>query len=453
MPLTSIHPVTGEVLRSYAVLTEAELATRLDRAADAQRRHAATPIEHRVLCLRKLAALLKEERTTIAIAITQETGKLVAQARAEVDRSVAAAMFYAEHAARILAPEPVAVERGQAYLQWSPVGLVLGVVPWESPVWHGLSFALPNLAAGNGVLMKHAGSVTGCALLLELLVRRAGFEANAYAALPIEDADAEKVLNDERVSALSVMGNDTVCRALAAKAGWLMKKSVLQLPGSDPLLVMPSAHLEDAVAAALQAMTGAAGAGVGKRLIVHTAVFHDFLHRLVVAVEALKVGDPADEVTEIGPLGTATAVQVLAEQVAAAVAAGGRLVTGGKRIGPAGSFFEPTLLTDVPRASAMFRDALLGPVAVVFRARDLAHAVEIANDRPSALGASVWTAEPGEQQALIAAVEAGTVAVNALPEENPRLPWGGGRRSGYGRALGAAGMREFLIAKAVLVGS
>jgi succinate-semialdehyde dehydrogenase/glutarate-semialdehyde dehydrogenase len=453
MPLHSINPATGDLLRSFPTLTDEALRARIAQSADASAIHRNIPLDNRSLYLRKLAVMLQDESAELARTITLETGKPIRASVVEVQRCVTLCRYYADNATRLLAPELLQSEQGQSYVQWSPLGVVLAVMPWESPLWHAVRFAVPALIAGNVVLLKMAASVPQCALVLEALVRRAGFERGVMSALLIEERQVEFVLNDERVAAVSVTGSDSTGRAIAAQAGWLLKRSALQLSGSDAMVIMPSANLDEAAAAAALAFTGVEGTSTAKRLIIHAGIYNDFVHKLVAAVEVLKIGDPSKDETEIGPLGSAEALKTLSEQVEAAVTAGGRIVTGGaKLVGDKGHFFEPTLLSDVPRTATVARDAIAGPVAMLFRAQDLADAIAIANDSPYGLSASVWTKEPVEQQALINGVDAGTVTLNALPTFDPRLPVGGSKRSGYGRELGGAGIRECMQAKTVSIG-
>ena len=397
--------------------------------------------------------LLQDEAGDLARAITLETGKPLRSSTIEVQRCIEICRYYADHAARLLAPELLQSAHGQAYVQWSPLGVVLAVMPWESPLFHAVRFAIPALIAGNVVLLKMAASVPQCALLLEALVRRAGFERGVLSALLIEDSQVETVLNDDRVVAVTVTGSDTAGRAIAAQAGWLLKRSALHLSGSDAMVVMPTADLEAAVAAAARALTGVDGAGAAKRVVIDSGIYNDFVHKLTAAVEVLRIGDPSLNETDIGPLGSAAALRTLSEQVESAVTAGARILTGGANLGGGkGHFFEPTLLSDVPRTAAVARDAIAGPVAMVFRAHDLGDAISIANDTPFGMGASVWTKEPVEQQALINGLDAGTVTLNALSAFDPRLPVGGSKRSGYGRELGGSGIRDCMQAKTVSIG-
>lgn len=446
MPLLSINPATGEALRTFATLDDESLQTRISIATDAATKQRALPLEHRVLCLRKLASLLEEDATDLARLIAQETGKPIRHAAAEVAHCAECCRFYADNALKLLSPELLPGDGGQAYVQWSPIGVVLAVMPWSSPLWHAFRFAVPALVAGNVVLLKQAPSVPQCTLQVEALVRRAGFPRGALTALLIEDRTVEAVLADDRVAAVSVNEAESIGRALAAKAGWQIKKNVLQLPASDPMIVMPSADLGNVVSAI--ASTLCDGTGI-RRIIVHTEIYNDAVNRMITAVESLRVGDPLRDDTEVGPLGTTDALSLLEERVKAAVAAGGRVLAGGTRMVGRGNFFEPTLLSDVPRNSAVARDAFSGPVCLVFRARDLQEAIAIANDTSTGRAASVWTNEPAEQPLLISGVDVGYVALNSLPMESPRLPVGGVKRSGYGRELGVQGIREFLLAKTV----
>lgn len=448
MPLQSINPATGEVLRTFPTLDEAAVQQRIGQAAEAALQQRSLPLDHRVLCLRKLASLLEEDSADIARTISLETGKPIRGAAGEVRRCVETCRYYADNAVRLMAPEVISTEGGQAYIQWSPIGVVLAVMPWESPLWHVLRFAVPTLVAGNAVLLKHAPSVPQTALLIEGLVRRAGFSRGALTALLVDERMVETVFADERVAAVTVTGPEAVGRALAAQAGWLLKKGAMHLQGSDPMVVMASADLDAAVAAAGQALRDGSGA---RRIIVEAGVYGEFLRRLTTLVDGFRIGDPSREETEVGPLGTVEAAALLEEQIKAAVTAGGRIACGGARLVGRGNFLEPTVLTDVPRTSAVARDPLAGPVTMLFRARDLQDAIALANGSPFTRSASVWTKEPGEQQGLIAGVDAGFVALNALALDDPRLPVGGARRSGYGRELGSQGIREFLIAKTVVI--
>lgn len=453
MPIQTVNPATGDLVRTFEPLSDEALATKLQGAAEAAEQQRILPMEHRALCMRKLALLLDEERAELARTITLEMGKPITAAEAEVAKCASACRYYAEHAARIIAPELLSTEGGQAYVQYEPLGVVLAVMPWNFPFWQVFRFAAPALMAGNVCLLKHAPNVPQCALLMEGLVRRAGFPRGAVSALLIENPQVESVLADPRVAAVTVTGGETAGRAIAAQAGWLLKKSVLELGGSDPFVVMQSADLQAAISAAVQArlVNGGQSCIAAKRFIVQEEVYAEFLRGLVQAFEAVRIGDPMRRETTLGPLATVRQVDTLEQQVKAAVAAGGRVVYGGARLVGRGFYFEPTILTGVPRTASVYHDEIFGPVAMVFRARDLEEAIEIANDTPFGLGASVWTKEPAEQQQLISRIQSGMVFLNAMVASDPRMPFGGTKRSGYGRELAAHGMHEFLSAKTVYI--
>lgn len=449
MPLQSTNPATGDVMRTFPALDDDALQQRIALCADAAAAQRALPLEHRVLCLRKMASLMEEDRGELARLVTLETGKPIRFSIAEVTRCADLCRYYADSAVRLLAPELLQSEAGQTYVQWSPMGVILAVMPWESPLWQALRFAVPTLVAGNAVLLKHAASVPQVALQLEALARRAGFPRGALLALLVEDRAVETVFADDRVAAVTVSGSEPAGRALAAQAGWLLKKVAMHLPANDALIVTESADLEAAVAAAVRALQES---GSVRRIILDTGVYTEFLRRFTPLVDSFRIGDPTREETEIGPVGTPEAAALLQEQMTAAVAAGGRVLAGGARLVGRGNFLEPTILADVPRTAPVARDPLTGPVCMVFRARDTQDAIRIANGSAYMRAVSVWTQEPAEQQQLIAGVDAGFVALNALPMDDARLPVGGGRRAGYGRELGSQGIREFLVAKTVTLG-
>ena len=429
---------------------------RIDACARAFEEHRRLPLEHRALCMRKLATLLEEEREDLARIITLEMGKPIAAAVAEIEKCMDACRYFAQNAARFLAPEVLrseTLQSGQAYVQYEPLGMLLAVMPWNFPFWQLFRFAVPALLAGNTVLLKHAPSVPQCALQIESLFRRAGFIRGALTLLLVEVPAVEAVLNDARVKGATLTGSEGAGRAIAAQSGWLLKKTVLELGGSDPFIVMPSANIEAAAEAAVKArmLNGGQSCIAAKRFIVHNEVFGDFQQRFVAGMERLRIGDPMKPEIEVGPLSSAQAVQVLEEQIRAAVSAGGRILTGGTRMVGNGYFFEPTVLVNVPRTAPVYRQEFFGPVAMVFRANDVQEALTIANDTPFGLGASVWTADPTEQEALLNGIDAGMVFLNQAVASDPRLPFGGIKNSGYGRELGPAGIREFLNAKTVVI--
>ena len=453
MAIQSINPATGETLRSFEPLTAEALNVKLEVAQKAFSDYFDVPLEHRALCMRKLAGVLDYEQEELAQLLTREMGKTIVSARAEIAKCAGCCRYYAENAARILSEEPIPTEKNNSYVRWDPLGVILAVMPWNFPFWQVFRFLAPALMAGNVCLLKHSSNVPLCAIAIEALVRRAGFPRGTFQTLLIESRQVESVLSDERVAAVTVTGSEAAGRAVAAQAGWLIKKSVLELGGSDPFIVMPSADLERAVESAIKSRTINNGQSciAAKRFIIHEDIYQDFETRFVAGMEALVIGDPTKDNTQIGPLATASGVTDLEAQIEAAKQAGGTILCGGERMLGNGNFFEPTVIANVPRSSAVFRDEFFGPVAMIFRAKSVGEAIEIANDSPFGLGASVWSKDAEEQRLLVSKIECGQVFVNTVVASDPRLPFGGVKRSGYGRELSAAGMREFLNAKTVVI--
>jgi succinate-semialdehyde dehydrogenase/glutarate-semialdehyde dehydrogenase len=462
MPIQSLNPATGQLLRSFEPLTEEQIEAKLALAAQAARTYAREPLGQRAFWMRRLAVLLEHDSEELAILMTTEMGKTLRSARAEVAKCVSACRFYAEHSERFLAPEPIETEHAQCYIRFDPLGVVLAIMPWNFPLWQVFRFLAPALMAGNVGLLKHASNVPQCALAIESLTRRAGFPRGVFQSLLIEARQVESVLADERVAAVTVTGSESAGRAIAAQAGWLIKKTVLELGGSDPFIVLPSADLDTAVTNAVQArlLNNGQSCIAAKRFLIHNDIYADFETRFVAAMQAIVVGDPLRETTDLGPIALQHGVTTLVAQVQAALAAGGRLLCGGKpgfgenAIDHADEpccFFPPTVLVDVPRDAPVAREETFGPLALLFRIDSIADAIALANDTPFGLGASCWTTDPAEQEQLAAGIEAGCVFFNAQVASDPRLPFGGVKHSGYGRELSAQGMREFMNAKTVVV--
>jgi succinate-semialdehyde dehydrogenase / glutarate-semialdehyde dehydrogenase len=453
MPIQSINPANGALLRSFTPLTDEALFDKVGLADIAFASYAEVPLSHRALCMRKLAHLLEHETDDLAALITMEMGKPITAARAEIVKCASVCRYYAEHAARILAPEPIDAGSNEVYVRWEPLGVVLAVMPWNFPFWQVFRFLAPALMAGNAGLLKHASNVPQCALAIEALVRRAGFPRGTFQSLLIEASQVETVLSDERVAAVTVTGSEAAGRAIAAQAGWLIKKSVLELGGSDPFIVMDSADLDVTVEAAVRARCLNSGQSciAAKRFLIAEAIYDEFESRFVAGMEAMKIGNPTLEETEIGPMATLAQVEELDAQVQAAIQAGAQVLTGGERMVGEGNFYEPTVLAGVPRDSEVYRQEFFGPVAMLFRVGDVDEAVAVANDTPFGLGASVWTRVRSEQERFTKELNCGAVFINAPVVSDPRMPFGGTKHSGYGRELSAAGMREFLNAKTVVV--
>ncbi len=453
MPIQSVNPANGVLLRSFPPLTDSALLQKIGTADIAFSHYAEIPLAHRALCMRKLAYLLEHEKDDLAAIITAEMGKPIVEARAEIAKCALVCRYYAEHAERILAPEPIDIDPSDAHVRWDPLGVVLAVMPWNFPFWQVFRFLAPALMAGNVGLLKHASNVPQCALAIEALVRRAGFPRGAFQALLIEARQVESVVADERVAAVTVTGSESAGRAIAAQAGWFLKKSVLELGGSDPFVVMPSADFNLAVDTAVRARCINSGQSciAAKRFLIADAIYDEFEARFVACMKAMKVGDPTLEETEIGPLATPAQVEDLDMQIQTAIAAGARVLTGGARLPGQGNYYQPTVLAGVPRTATVYREEIFGPVAMLFRVRDVDHAIEVANDTPFGLGASIWTRNHAEQRRFALGLRCGAVFLNAPVASDPRLPFGGIKHSGYGRELSAAGMREFLNAKTVVI--
>ena len=454
MAIQSINPANGKLIRTFDSLTEEGIAEKINLAHEAARTYPSVPLEHRALCMRKLASILEDETADLARTITIEMGKPLHAAKQEVLKCATACRYYADNAARILTPEPIQTEN-HSYVRWDPLGVILAVMPWNFPFWQVFRFLAPALMAGNVGLLKHASNVPQCALDIESLVRRAGFPRGTFQALLIESKQVERVLADPRIAAVTLTGSEPAGRAIAAQAGWLIKKSVLELGGSDPFIVLPSADVNVAVETAVRARLVNSGQSciAAKRFIVHESIYDAFETRFVSIMDSMKIGDPMKEDTDIGPLATQKIAEELETQVQTALKEGARVLTGGERMLGDGFYFEPTVLTNIPRTSPVYREELFGPVAMLFPARDLDEAIEIANDTPFGLAASAWTRDPAEQQRLVSELQCGAVFINAMVTSDPRLPFGGIKHSGYGRELSAAGMREFLNAKTVVLSS
>jgi succinate-semialdehyde dehydrogenase/glutarate-semialdehyde dehydrogenase len=455
MAIESINPATNKLLRSFEPLTENDARQKIALAADAFRSYSTIPLEHRALWMRKLASILENETEELATLITLEMGKPLEAARLEILKCADTCRYFADNAARILAPESIPTDHQHSYVRWDALGVVLAVMPWNFPFWQVFRFLAPALMAGNVGLLKHASNVPQCALAIESLVRRAGFPRGSFQALLLEVAQVEGILGDERIAAVTLTGSETAGRAIGAQAGWLIKKSVLELGGSDPFIVMPSADLDLAIETAVRARCVNSGQSciAAKRFIIADEIYDAFESRFVQGMEAVHVGDPMKDETQVGPLATTRLIEQLEAQIKTATHDGARILTGGERMVGEGNYFEPTVLAAVPRTSAVYREEIFGPVAMLFRAQDINEAIEIANDTPFGLCASVWTRDPAEQQRLISELQCGGVFLNAMVASDPRLPFGGIKRSGYGRELSAAGMREFLNAKTVVIAS
>ena len=458
MAIATTDPTTGEVVRTFDPLTAEELQDRLARSAAAFTSFRRTSYAERAGWMRAAADLLDAEVEVIATLMVLEMGKTLKSAKAEVGKCAAGCRYYAEHAEAMLAGHDVdaaAVGAVRAYVRWEPLGPVLAVMPWNFPLWQAFRFAAPALMAGNVGLLKHASNVPQTALLMEDVLRRAGFPADVFQTLLIGTGEVEGVLRDPRVMAATLTGSGPAGQAVAAIAGDEIKPTVLELGGSDPYVVMPSADLARAatVAATARCQNNGQSCIAAKRFIVHEAVADEFQQLFADALRALKVGDPMLEGTDVGPLATASGRTDVEELVQDAVDKGATLVLGGAAPGGPGFFYPPTLLTGVTPEMRMFREEVFGPVAQLHRVPDLDAAIALANDTDFGLGSNAWTDDPDEQERFATELQAGMVFLNGMTASYPELPFGGIRTSGYGRELAELGIRAFCSAKTVWVGA
>jgi len=451
--LASINPTTGETLKEFPAFNDNEIEKRLKRAERAFAQYRRHPFANRGQLLMAVASLLEQDKDSLARTMTLEMGKLFRAAEDEIAKCARVCRFYAENGERFLEDEAAQTGAARSYVRYEALGPVLAIMPWNFPFWQVFRFAAPALMAGNVGLLKHAANVPQCALAIEEVFCRAGFDEGIFQVLLIEAEQVEKIIVDPRVKAVTLTGSEKAGSAVASAAARHIKKSVLELGGSDPFIVMPSADFESALRTAIKARTINSGQSciAAKRFLVADNIYDEFLQRFVEGMRTLKIGDPFDETTEIGPLATEQILQGVHEQVQKSVAAGAKLLTGGNRIHGPGFFYEPTVLVHLPIDSPAYREEVFGPVASFFRVRDAAEAVEIANATSFGLGASAWTNDRTEQELFASELETGMVFVNAMVASDPRLPFGGVKRSGFGRELGAAGIREFVNTKTIWI--
>ncbi|HET9712684.1 MAG TPA: NAD-dependent succinate-semialdehyde dehydrogenase, partial [Pyrinomonadaceae bacterium] len=427
---------------------------KLQLAADTFRTYRQTPFPERSSMMLRAAEILDAEKPALGKLMTLEMGKPIKAAIAEAEKCAWVCRYYAENAQQHLADQLVKTEAAKSYVHFQPLGPVLAVMPWNFPFWQVYRFAAPALMAGNVGLLKHASNVPQCALAIEDVFTRAGFPRGALQTLLIGSDAVESILNDPRVVAATLTGSEPAGKSVASIAGKQIKKTVLELGGSDPFIVMPSANLDDAVTTGVKARTINNGQSciAAKRFIVAAEIYEEFERKFVSQMKALRIGDPLEESTEIGPLATPQIVNDLDEQVKRATEAGARVLTGGKRIDRPGNFFEPTVLVDVDVNAQVSCEEIFGPVAMLFRVSGIDEAIQIANATPFGLGSAAWTNDAAEQAKFIEELEAGCVFINGMVASDPRLPFGGVKHSGYGRELAEFGIREFVNIKTVWIG-
>ena len=455
MAIASINPANGETLKEFTAIDSSEIEEKLEKATRAFQSFRKTSFAQRANWLNAAADLLEKDKAQLARIMALEMGKLLKAAEQEIAKCAGGCRFYAENAERFLTEQKIETESARNFIRYEPIGPVLAVMPWNFPFWQVFRFAAPALMAGNVALLKHAANVPQCALAIEDIFQRAGFPDGVFQTLLIETAQVRPIIDDPRVKAVTLTGSERAGSEVASAAARQIKKSVLELGGSDPYIVMPSADLPAAVKTGVAARIQNTGQSciAAKRFILSDKIYKQFVSEFVAKMRALKVGDPLDPATEIGPLASEAILDGVDQQVRKSIEAGAKLLTGGKRIEGPGFFYEPTVLADIPRDSPAYREEIFGPVACCFRASDAAEAIRIANDSSFGLGATAWTNDAAEKELFAKELEAGMVFINSMVASDPRLPFGGAKRSGFGRELGAEGIREFVNIKTVSIAS
>jgi len=453
MAIATTNPATGEVLKTFEPFTAAQIEQKLQLAASAFREHRRTSFADRATKMMRVAEILEQEKDECARLMTLEMGKPLKAAVAEALKSATGCRYYAENAERFLADEIVETGAKRSFIRYLPIGPILAIMPWNFPFWQVFRFVAPALMAGNVGLLKHASNVPQCALKIEDIVRRAGFAEGVFQTLLIGSGPVDGILNDSRVVAATLTGSEQAGIQVGVSAARRIKKVVLELGGSDPFIVMPSADLDAAVATAVDARVQNNGQSciAAKRFIVSEQIAPEFERKFVQRMQDLRVGDPFEESTQLGPLASAEAVTSLDDGVKKTVAAGARVLTGGHPLERPGNFYAPTVLTNIPKDSPAYKEEFFGPVASIFRAKDVDQAIRIANDSRFGLGASAWTNDPAETERFINELDAGMVFLNKMVSSDPRLPFGGVKYSGHGRELAAQGIREFMNIKTVSI--
>jgi succinate-semialdehyde dehydrogenase / glutarate-semialdehyde dehydrogenase len=451
--IATVNPATGETLKQFEELSDPQLQEKIALASKTFLTWRNSTFSERADRMSRAAEILERDADRYGKLMTIEMGKPITASIAEIRKCTLVCRYYAANAKKFLADEYVATDATSSYIHYQPLGVVLAIMPWNFPFWQVFRFAAPALMAGNVGLLKHASNVPQCALAIEEILREAGFPKGVFQTLLIGASRVQAILDDQRVTAATLTGSEPAGQSVASEAGKEIKKVVLELGGSDPFIVMPSADLDDAVKTAVKARTVNSGQSciAAKRFIIHESIAAEFEKRFVAAMENLKVGDPMQESTEIGPLATPQIVADVEKQVNDSVRKGARLLTGGKRTGKRGNFYAPTVLSEIPEDAPAYYEEVFGPVAAMFRVRDIDEAIRVANGTRFGLGSSAWTNDESERKRFIEEIEAGQVFINAMVASDPRLPFGGVKRSGFGRELGIHGIREFVNIKTVWI--
>ncbi|MBA4313627.1 MAG: NADP-dependent succinic semialdehyde dehydrogenase [Chlorobiaceae bacterium] len=453
MPISSINPATGDVIKTFAELTDTEIESKITLAQNVFSSYCKRSFQEKSAMMHNAADILEQEKTKFGAIMTMEMGKPLWAAAEEAAKCAWVCRYYAEKSEQFLADESVQTTASKSYIKYQPMGIVFAIMPWNFPFWQVFRFAAPAVMAGNVGLLKHASNVPQCALAIEDIFRRAGFPEGAFQSLLIGSDKVSKVIEDDRIKAVTLTGSEPAGRSVASIAGKAIKKTVLELGGSDPFIVMSSANIEEAAKVAVKARTINNGQSciAAKRFIIHYKIYKEFSKLFVEEMEKLKVSDPMLDDCDVGPLATPALLNELEQQVKTSIKMGARILTGGHRIDKPGNYFEPTILTDIPKDSPAYSQELFGPVASLFKVNNIDDAIRLANDSPFGLGASAWTKIVTEKQQFIDELQNGSVFINGMVASDPRLPFGGVKNSGYGRELGIFGIREFVNIKTIWI--
>lgn len=449
--VSSINPATGETIEEFSEHTHDDIERALENAEIAYRDWRRTSFSRRAELLTRVADQLDRRRDALAETAVKEMGKRIAEARSEVEKCASACRYYAENGERFLKDDERAGPAGRNFVAYLPLGPILAIMPWNFPYWQVLRFAAPSIMAGNVGLLKHASNVTQCALEIEKIFLEAEAPQGVFQTLVVSSSKVEAILDDRRIKAATLTGSEPAGRAVAGQAGSNIKKTVLELGGSDPFIVMPSADLDKAASVGVQArmINNGQSCIAAKRFIVHSDVYDDYLARYRGKVEAMKIGDPMDEATDMGPLATPSIRDDLKAQVEKSVAKGAKVVTGGTAMEGKGNFYRPTIIADIPKDAPAYSEELFGPCAIFFKVKSIEDAVDLANTSDFGLGSSAWTEDPAEKERFVREIEAGGTHINRMTASDARLPFGGVKHSGYGRELSREGIHEFVNVKTV----
>ncbi|HEX6543070.1 MAG TPA: NAD-dependent succinate-semialdehyde dehydrogenase [Ktedonobacterales bacterium] len=454
MSIASINPATGEVIETFEPFTAEQINETLTHARRAYREWRTTSFAERSALVRRVAEVLRAQKADLARIATQEMGKAITESQAEIEKCAWNCDYYAEHAEEFLAPEPVATNAAESYIEFTPLGVVLAIMPWNYPYWQVIRFAAPAIMAGNAAVLKHASNVSRCALELERVFREAGAPEGLFSTILVPGAEVEQVIADPRIAAITLTGSTPAGKQVAGTAGSVIKKTVLELGGSDAFIVLADADLDAAAEWAVRSRFQNAGQSciAAKRFIVEEPVADAFTQKFVEQASKLRMGDPLDAQTQLGPMARADLRDALADQVERSVKMGAQVALGGKASDGAGAYYPPTIVTGITTEMPLFQEETFGPAAAVIRARNVDHAVELANDSMFGLGGNLWTRDLNRARQLARRLESGAVFINGMTASDPRLPFGGVKQSGYGRELSAFGIREFVNIQTVWIG-